>query len=912
MARLPAVMRAHARRRAPPWLAVVAVAIGCLAPGPESSAAAVPEGFDDQHVTTLPRPTAMAFTPDERLLIAGKAGALRVYEDGALLPTAALDLIDRVCSDSERGLLGIAVDPEFGANRFIYLYYTFNKFGVCDRNTPTAPVNRISRFVLGDDDLVDPVSEVVLVDNIPSPDGIHNAGDLGFGKDGYLYASVGDGGCDFRGDSGCSLLNDAARDLGGLNGKLLRITRDGGIPPGNPFTGGGTVRCNLTGQTPQSKRCREIYAYGLRNPFRFSFDPVAPQTRMHINDVGTRTWEELDLAAAGADYGWNVREGHCAADSLTNCGPPPAGMTNPIYDYGHDEGCTSMTLSATVPEGIWPVEYDGAYLYGDSTCRKIFRLDPAEGGGFTAVEIMNATGSVIDGIFGPYGDTQALYYFDWRAFPNDQVRRLAFTGQQNRAPTAQAAADPGHGDLPLVVSLDGTASSDPDDDPLSYEWDFGDGSPPETTAIATHTYTTQGTFAATLRVDDGRGGVDTTSVRIDAGNNPPAPAISSPASSHRFYVEESIMLDGSAMDPEDGALPATALTWEVIRHHDTHTHPFLPPTSGTGIQITAPTPEDIYGTTTSYLEIMLTATDSRGLSRTVSQELRPRLVDLMFDTAPPGLGLEVAGSSIVAPATVTSWEGWQVPVNAPDQVDSSGQGVTFVSWSDGGTRTHEVATPQAPATHTATFTQRYARPKGATPTRLSLALAYRACTQPNRTHGEPLAYGSCAPPQLASDHLTVGTPDANGEPASSVGFAHLRVLPGDPATIEDEADVALELSIGDVRVSPSLEDYSGELSPSVQLRVTDGYNGASSTDAATMTDWPLRLTVPCAATPDPSVGSTCSTSTSADSLLPGIAVEGSRAIWELGKLELFDGGADGDGDTTADNTLFATQGLFVP
>ena len=214
MARLAAVMCAHVRRRAPPWLAVVAVAIGCLAPGPESSAAAVPEGFDDQHVTTLPRPTAMAFTPDERLLIAGKLGALRVYEDDALLPTAALDLTDRVCSDSERGLLGIAVDPEFGANRFIYLYYTFNKFGVCDRNTPTAPVNRISRFVLGDDDLVDPVSELVLVDNIPSPDGIHNAGDLGFGKDGYLYASVGDGGCDFRGDSGCILLNDAARDLG--------------------------------------------------------------------------------------------------------------------------------------------------------------------------------------------------------------------------------------------------------------------------------------------------------------------------------------------------------------------------------------------------------------------------------------------------------------------------------------------------------------------------------------------------------------------------------------------------------------------------------------------------------------------------------------------------------------------------
>jgi hypothetical protein len=413
-------------------------------------------------------------------------------------------------------------------------------------------------------------------------------------------------------------------------------------------------------------------------------------------------------------------------------------------------------------------------------------------------------------------------------------------------------------------------------------------------------------------VDDGRGGVDTTSVRIDAGNHPPAPVISSPATSHRFYVGEPIILDASATDPEDGALPETALSWEVIRHHDTHTHPFLPPTTGTGLQVTAPAPEDIYGTTTSYLEIFLTATDSRGLSRTVSQELRPHLVDIIFDTAPPGLRLEVAGSSIVAPATVTSWDGWQVPVNAPDQVDPSGQGATFVSWSDGGARSHEVATPSAPATYTATFTQRYARPKTATPARLSLAPAYRECTQPNRTHGEPLASASCAPPVRASDRLTVGTPDANGKSANSVGFARLRVLPGDPATVEDEADVELDLSISDVRVATTLEDYTGELAPSTQLRTTDGYNGASSTDAATVTDWPLRFAVPCAATPDPSIGSTCSISTSADSLVPGIAVDGSRAIWELGKLEVFDGGADGDGDTTADNALFATQGLFVP
>ena len=301
----------------------------------------MPPGFDDQHVTTVTRATALAFTPDGRMLATGKDGTVHVIPPGAA-PQVALNIPQKTCFDNERGVLGTAVDPLFAQNRFIYLYYTFKKFGVCDRNTPTAPVNRVSRFVLPDTNVIDPATETVLIDNIPSPDGIHNAGDLGFGQDGYLYASVGDGGCDFRGDSGCALLNDAARDLAGLSGKLLRITRDGASPPGNPFMAGPDVPCRLTGSTNAPKRCTEIYASGLRNPFRFAFDPGS--TRLNINDVGEAKWEEVDRAAPGADYGWNVREGPCVRDSRTNCGPPPAGMTNPIHSYDHLSGCTSITV----------------------------------------------------------------------------------------------------------------------------------------------------------------------------------------------------------------------------------------------------------------------------------------------------------------------------------------------------------------------------------------------------------------------------------------------------------------------------------------------------------------------------------------------------------------------------------------
>ena len=205
------------------------------------------------------------------------------------------------------------------------------------------------------------------------------------------------------------------------------------------------------------------------------------------------------------------------------------------------------------------------------------------------------------------------------------------------------------------------------------------------------------------------------------------------------------------------------MEWVVIRHHDTHTHPFLPPTAGEHVDIEGPTPEDIHATATSYLEVMLTATDSDGLSTTLSRDLLPRTVDVTFATEPPGIALEVAGSPVVGPTTVTSSEGWRMPVVAPDQAESGGTGVTFVSWSDGGARAHDVTTPAAAATYTARFTDSYARPQGATPARFSLVVAYPRCDAPDGVHGPPLEFASCAGSRPGVAHLTTGTPDANGQ-----------------------------------------------------------------------------------------------------------------------------------------------------
>ncbi|MEP7009967.1 MAG: PQQ-dependent sugar dehydrogenase [Acidobacteriota bacterium] len=166
----------------------------------------------------------------------------------------------------------------------------------------------VSRFVLADNNTVDLATETVLVDNMPSTAGNHNAGDVQFGKDGNLYITIGDGGCNYAG-GGCQGTNNASRDQFTLTGKVVRITKDGGIPTGNPFQGAGTTRCNVTGGTTAGNKCQETYSWGHRNPFRLAFDPNPAGTRFFINDVGEGSWEEIDLGQSGADFGWNCREG---------------------------------------------------------------------------------------------------------------------------------------------------------------------------------------------------------------------------------------------------------------------------------------------------------------------------------------------------------------------------------------------------------------------------------------------------------------------------------------------------------------------------------------------------------------------------------------------------------------------------
>jgi glucose/arabinose dehydrogenase/PKD repeat protein len=666
-----------------------------------SRAATLPEGFSDTLVAAVGQPTAMAFTPDGRLLVTSKQGQLRVHQAGALLAAPALDLSARVCAQSERGLLGVAVDPGFASNHQVFLYYTFDKYGTCAQAPPPGgPVNRVSRFTLGDDNKIVPGSERVLLDGIPSPGGNHNGGDLVFGKDNHLYVTVGDGGCDYAGDSGCAGSNDAARDRNVLLGKVLRITASGGIPADNPFQGAGTARCNVTARTDPGTVCQETYAWGLRNPFRLGFDPNAAGTRFFINDVGQSSWEEVDEARPGADYGWNLREGHCATNSTTSCGPPPAGATNPIFDYPHSSGCTAITGGAFVPNGLWPSTYDGRYLFGDYGCAKIRSLR-LTGLGWAGLDFGTDMGAVVDLRFGPWATSQALYYITWTSGSAGQVRRIAFTG--NTPPMAVAQAGPTAGGTPLGVFFDGSESKDPDGDALTYDWDFGDGTAHSTAVKPGHVYEAAGTRQATLRVTDSHGASATDTVRIDVGNTAPTATIQSPSADFRFRVGQPITLRGAATDPQDGELTPFSMSWTVLLHHGSHTHPFLGPQPGNNIVFNAPAPEDLAAAASSYLEVRLTAIDSKGLSSTVSQDLRPSTVGIIFRTEPSGLQLDVDGTTVTGPAGFISWEGYRFTVEVPSPQAGSDKLWSFSSWSDGGAARHTITTGASNAEYTARF-----------------------------------------------------------------------------------------------------------------------------------------------------------------------------------------------------------------
>ncbi|MDB5272003.1 MAG: carbohydrate-binding protein [Chitinophagaceae bacterium] len=288
-------------------------------------------------------PTAFAFAPDGRIFVTQQTGQLRVIKNGSLLTTNAIALT--VTSDGERGLIGIAVDPDFTNNKYVYLYYT-----VPADTERTAAFNKIVRYTFDGDVLLSSSAQTILeLNDLSAAHTNHNGGSMNFGPDGKLYVGVGE-----------NATGGNAQNLDNYLGKLLRINADGSVPPNNPFTGNDAKS--------------RIWAYGLRNPYSFSFDRLSG--KLFINDVGESTWEEInEVTGGGLNFGWPTKEGFCTS----NCD----GFTDPLYAYAHGDntdgkGCAIIGGTFFNPITTnYPSTYSGQYFFSDLCGQWINSIDPA-------------------------------------------------------------------------------------------------------------------------------------------------------------------------------------------------------------------------------------------------------------------------------------------------------------------------------------------------------------------------------------------------------------------------------------------------------------------------------------------------------------------------------------------------------
>jgi glucose/arabinose dehydrogenase len=364
----------------------------------------LPTGFVDTLVAFgLNSPTAMAFAPGGRLFVAEQGGALRVIKNGELLGQPFVSL--KVDSTGERGLLGVALDPGFPQNPYIYLYFTV---------PGSPPHNRVARFTISGDHAVTG-SQLTILDIDPLSGATnHNGGAIHFGKDGKLYVAVGD-----------NANGSNAQSLSNLKGKILRINKDGSIPTDNPFFNVATGKN------------RAIWALGLRNPFTFAFQNGTG--RMFIDDVGEGSFEEIDDGVAGSNYGWPTCEGPCANPSFRN----------PVLHYAHNgtptpNGCAIIGGAFYNPaKPNFPSAFVNKYFFTDLCSGWIERTAP--GGGFRLTHFGDGLSSPVQIDLGPDG---ALYYLERGA---ERVHRISWLG----VPTISRIV-PTSGRVGSAVEIDGT------------------------------------------------------------------------------------------------------------------------------------------------------------------------------------------------------------------------------------------------------------------------------------------------------------------------------------------------------------------------------------------------------------------------------------------------------------------------
>lgn len=619
----------------------------------------VPAGFTETVLAAnLTSPTTLDIEESGRIWVAYQDGRIEVVEEGTPGTTFAFQL--DADGSGEHGLQGIELDPDFENNNYIYVYYTANS---------PEPHNRLSRLT------VDPTtentilagSELVLLD-LPNLSDYgnppwHIGGAIHFRFDGTIFVQVGE-----------SQQAALSQDLDSPLGKILRVNADGSIPTDNPF---------YDASDGLSWRDR-IWASGLRNPFAGDLDPVTG--KYFVADVGAGSWEEVnDATLPGLNFGWPTTEGNFDPGTFPN-------FTEPVHAYSHSNGC-AITGGAFNNGGTnaFPAEFQGHFFFSEFCGGEIRVLDPNNPGD---VEVFATNAAFPMNIeFGPDG---SLYYIARGAGAGGapgtgtgSVRKIAFAADVAPSivvhPNDQLVSA-GY-DASFTVSAAGTT-------PLSYQWQVSSGG--NFTNIAGATSATLDVSAVLLSDTGNQYRVVVAnslgSATSDAANltvtvdTPPTPFFFTPTIGSSYRAGDLISFAGGATDLEDGVLSASDLTWQVDFHHNTHSHPFIAPTSGIASgQFTVPvvteTDDDV------WYRITLTAADSAGLSTTIHRDVFPEKSNFAVGTNLPDAGgdLVIDGRALQGPYFDTGVENVLRTISASPLQDVNGDSVFFEQWLDGTT-----------------------------------------------------------------------------------------------------------------------------------------------------------------------------------------------------------------------------------
>jgi glucose/arabinose dehydrogenase len=756
------------------WIALLAAILAAavlvlLAPGSSNAVSTLPSGFQEKQVFSgLSNPTNVEFSQDGRVFVAEKSGLIKVFNGlSDTTPTTFADLRTNVHNFWDRGLLGLALAPNFPNDPHVYVLYTYDAAiggtaprwgtaGVSSDPCPTPPgatadgcvvSGRLSKLTASGDTMTG--SEMDMMEDWCQQYPSHSIGSLVFGSDGALYVSGGDGasfnfadhGQDGSPSNPCgdppggpgTLLTPPTAEGGALRSQDLRTSGDhvglsGSILRVDPRTGEALPDNPLSVSNNPDPSARRIIAYGLRNPFRQTLVARPGTDEIWVGDVGWNDWEEINRIADPTDptvenFGWPCYEGQgrqpgydaqnlniCEKDLYTQ----PQGDGAPYFAYRHrtqvaGESCrtangSSISGLAFYKGGPYPDEYDDALFFSDFSRRCIWVMQKGTDGLPSPGQLKPFVQDAENPVELEIGPNGDLFYVD---FEGGTIRRIQHAAA-NQPPIASATANPKSGAVPLMVSFDGRQSSDPEGGTLTYAWDLdGDGAFDDSSASQpTYTYDTAGDYRVWLRVTDGQGLSDTLDqpLTISAGNTAPTATIDSPLSTTTWKVGgDPISFSGSATDQQDGSLGASSLTWFLIMHHCSSEN-----------SCHQHALQDFAGVASgsfvapdheypAHLELRLTARDSGGLSDTKSVRLDPQTVMLNFRTNPTGLKLAVGSSQATTPFSRTVIVGSTNSLSALSPQKVGKRPYKFDSWSDGGAQTHNIVAPSSTATYTATY-----------------------------------------------------------------------------------------------------------------------------------------------------------------------------------------------------------------